>query len=486
MFKMGDTASALPDIIKAAASSPLGIIALMVIALSFLAYRFFRRSSDVWKFGALLLLFGGCLAFGAAVLREVNAPDPGGDTEGVASSSFLESALTRLVAESEKAKKARTIGPGRPLPGDLATARGNFESAWWASSLDQRKRLDPDIAYKGLSSVVGVYRVQETDSSMQTNANAWADEAIRYFEQVQNPQRLTDALLDKAAIYLDLAQLGHDDKRQFETMAREGDAVMARAFQTSSPEQKPEVLRLTSRFYYDLARPRSFRLSDAWDNNYLLLAYDKAREAYQLSPQDSKNSNQVARIAIKVSKNPPQDRDPAWTKNLRDAQQAAKAAWETSQTQRTTLAQRLSPLNVMGVATLETVAREWRELAPAARRSRARRYLEELDNDALGPLREATALLSNSELRKSHDFDLHYDLARAHCVRTAIVRVATPERTKSAFAEVEANLALAREGATASQLDAAMKSLDGESTFLLLTASERKRLGHVLTNGRAS
>jgi hypothetical protein len=144
---------------------------------------------------------------------------------------------------------------------------------------------------------------------------------------MQNRQFLTDAILDKAAIFLDVAQLGHTDKQQFETVARDGDAIMIKAYQIANAEQRPSVLRISSRFYYNLARPKSFRLSDEWDNNYLLLAYEKAKAAYEIAPTDSKNANQLARTVIKSSKNPPQDSDNEWTKRLRDSQLKLKAAW---------------------------------------------------------------------------------------------------------------------------------------------------------------
>jgi len=63
----------------------------------------------------------------------------------------------------------------------------------------------------------------------------------------------------------------------------------------------------------------------------------------------------------------------------------------------------------------------------------ARRYLEELGKDALEPLREAAPLLANPELCKTYDFEFHYDVARAHCVRTAIVRVGLTSAARPHF-----------------------------------------------------
>ena len=105
-----------------------------------------------------------------------------------------------------------------------------------------------------------LYRVVENDSSVKPNATFWADESIRYFEEIQDPVHLTEALIDKAALYLDISQLGHNDKTQFEEMAKEGDAVMSRAYQTANEQQQATVLRISSRFYYNLSLPGFFQV----------------------------------------------------------------------------------------------------------------------------------------------------------------------------------------------------------------------------------
>lgn len=59
----------LPDIIKAAAQSQLGILALLVVALSLLAYVFFAKASVRIRVGVFVLLFAGVIGFAVAVLR---------------------------------------------------------------------------------------------------------------------------------------------------------------------------------------------------------------------------------------------------------------------------------------------------------------------------------------------------------------------------------------------------------------------------------
>ncbi len=467
----------LPDIIKAAASSNLGIVALMLIVLAGLSYVFFRRSKEVWRFAALALVFAGCLSFGYAVFRSAQ------EIPATQQHIGLSSSMEKWITEAEVARSAKTISPETQLPTQLLDARNKFELSWKQAPLVERKTQDPEKVSKALSYLNRLYRTTENASSLKPNAMFWADEAIRYFSEIQSKRFLTEAILDKAAIYLDVAQLGHNDKQQFESVARDGDAIMVKAYQLASEDQRPSVLRISSRFYYNLARPKSFRLSDDWDNNYLLLSYEKAKAAYEKAPADSKNANQLARTVIKASKNPPQDSDREWTIRLRDSQKKLKAAWSANQSELVGLDQRLSPLNVLGVSTLETVAREWRDLSSSEKSSKASGYISEIEADALSPLREAAALLQNSELRKSYGFDLYYDISRAQALKTAILRTLSADRAKKEFDDLKNNLLMAKENAKTSQLEAAAKDIDREITFSFLANNYRTELRQLLSVG---
>jgi len=66
---MDKLAESLPAIITAAAQSYLGILALLSIVLSALAYAFFAKASEKIKVGIFILLFVGVLGFGAAMFR---------------------------------------------------------------------------------------------------------------------------------------------------------------------------------------------------------------------------------------------------------------------------------------------------------------------------------------------------------------------------------------------------------------------------------
>lgn len=394
----------------------------------------------------------------------------------------LAQATEHWLAETDKARQTETVTSG-PLPTSLVAGRTVFEAAWQDTGLDARRKLDQEKLAKALSYLIHSYQLQEKDSPTQENALGWADAAIQYFGQTQDRKRLTEALLDKAAVYLDLAQLANNNRADFEKNSQSGEAVIARAMELADAKQKPQVLRIASRFYYNLARPKSFRLSEDWDNNYLLQACEKARAAVDLAAADIGNANQLLRATMKASKNPPQDHDKTWGLKLRAAKNAMKAAWDANKERLKSRDDRLSPLDVLGVGTLETLAREWDDATDSERAARAQAMLQELETDSLVPLREAVVLLATDKLRKSYGFDLYYDIARAQAQRVVMLRTLDVARAKPAFGDVIANLRRAREGATATQVDAALKDIDRDLSLSRLEPDERSQLRPILQTG---
>ena len=63
----------VPNIIKAAATSPLGIFALMIICLGILGFTFFSKANQYIKLLIFLLFFGGVVAFGFSINNETSA-----------------------------------------------------------------------------------------------------------------------------------------------------------------------------------------------------------------------------------------------------------------------------------------------------------------------------------------------------------------------------------------------------------------------------
>jgi hypothetical protein len=63
-----------PKIIAAAATSILGVLSLIVLAVCLLAYGFFKQSGDRVKLGVFALMLVAAVGFGVSVLQETPAP----------------------------------------------------------------------------------------------------------------------------------------------------------------------------------------------------------------------------------------------------------------------------------------------------------------------------------------------------------------------------------------------------------------------------
>ena len=83
---MNELAKSLPEIIKQAATSPLGILALMIIGLAILAFFFFRGASERTRLVIFVMLFFGVVAFGAVVMYQAaKTPSEDGQHENTLS-----------------------------------------------------------------------------------------------------------------------------------------------------------------------------------------------------------------------------------------------------------------------------------------------------------------------------------------------------------------------------------------------------------------
>jgi hypothetical protein len=88
----------LPDVIKAAAQSQLGILALLVVALSILAYVFFAKSTVNVRVGIFVLLFAGVIGFGVAMFRSLDSNPQTASSVGVPKRGLSKEARTLLTA----------------------------------------------------------------------------------------------------------------------------------------------------------------------------------------------------------------------------------------------------------------------------------------------------------------------------------------------------------------------------------------------------
>jgi len=93
---MDQLLKSLPDIIKAAAQSQLGILALLVVALSILAYVFFAKATVNVRVGIFVLLFAGVIVFGVAMFRASDVGLSPASTAGAPKGGLSKEARTLL------------------------------------------------------------------------------------------------------------------------------------------------------------------------------------------------------------------------------------------------------------------------------------------------------------------------------------------------------------------------------------------------------
>ncbi len=142
----------LPEIINAAAQSHLGILALLSIALSVLAYVFFARASEKVRVGIFVLLFLGVFGFGTAMFRE-SIPAPKTDTPVTAKAPLSKEAkliLTQAAADPAGLVLFERYGEGVDLNSNgvsLFTEKTDHHAlAVWESALQELIRQELLVA----------------------------------------------------------------------------------------------------------------------------------------------------------------------------------------------------------------------------------------------------------------------------------------------------------------------------------------------------
>ncbi|MBO6559482.1 MAG: hypothetical protein JJ959_03050 [Nisaea sp.] len=417
---------------------------------------------------------GGALAI-FLVIYGVNPP---GITQKLFSD--LETVSSDWVAAAKEARSSGAISPRRPLPVGLSQSRSNFETAWENARTTEKTALPPQLVSEALSLTLRLYRIQEIESETKPTAFKWADIAIAYFEQINHREFLVEALLDKAALYLELSQIEHTDPDSWRAIAQAGDKVIARAFSLAEAKQKPDTLRLWSRFFYNIARPKSGNLTKDWDNTYLLASLEKMEEAYSLDPERMSNATQLARTMQKAAANPPQATDPLWTKKLRATQEKLLRTWENNEAALTSPTQRIPPLNIIAVLTLNVVTREWLETPSGQSEERGTGLIREMNDVAIRAQREAITLLPSTEWEEDYDFDMYYDLARMQGVACRITSDAGLQRPEAFCNEAFKNFAIAKKRATSIQLNASRQAMISDPIAAAIPEPAKTKIANLL------
>jgi hypothetical protein len=130
----------VPDIVKAAATTPLGIFALMVICLGVLGFVLLKKANGYLGLVTLFLLFGGVVAFGISIFNEASAQKTAAPRVASSSATVLPAKLatityTTTTPQWEPAKwvtqRVTTDNrAGMRAEGRLPTSP---DGKWWAS-----------------------------------------------------------------------------------------------------------------------------------------------------------------------------------------------------------------------------------------------------------------------------------------------------------------------------------------------------------------
>jgi hypothetical protein len=291
-------------------------------------------------------------------------------------------------------------------------------------------------------------------------------------------------MLEKAAIFLQVSQLNHTDRNRFDQLSRDGDKLLQDCMGVADDDQRVDVLRYWSRFYYNLARPTTGRLSDRWDDRFLQLADQRIDEALVLQPDALKNLNQKARVTQRRARATLSAPSEYWASQLWSVQQRFAAAWSKVDGSINRGEDRLSPLNVLAMVTLDAVAYSIVVSDDSGKSRLAPDWLKAIDGTGLPAQLNAWGLVRNTELSRSYGFDTVYDLARLYALRGIVTGLLNTGRQNEDIDLAAQYLREARTVATVLQLDSAKDSLSGDPVFQGLPDFARAKFDRALSGAR--
>lgn len=426
------------------------------------------KNSVQWVIPSTNFLVIGYSRTDPAVLEQLPRWDPNRNGQlGTKALSFIE------LATSMRASK--TILPDKPLPSALNERLQQFEAAWSEAGFLEKRQQDQNVLFEALTNCVSFHRDEENSSLVKNNSLKWADAAIEYYKELADPDRLTKSMIFKANIFYDLVQGNHTDGERFLRLAGEGEKLMVETFQYAPVTLKPQVLRVWSKFLYALARPQSFRLSEDWDNAFLLSSFARIKTAYDIEPSEIKNATQLARTVQRTAANPPQDSDPAWLTKMEEAYNIEKAAWELNKDRIAAPESRIPPLNIIAVLGMDFIVRRWEGCDLDMKRRFSSEFLRELKEVIIAAQSEVLTSADSAGYR-NYRFDIYYDLGRMYAVAYGIQKTFEPQLAEGLWRQTKDNMRKCFAHGTAKQLHAALTDLERHPTLSLLTAEEKDEL----------
>jgi CarboxypepD_reg-like domain len=155
MFVLGQfSPQAIPAIIHEASTSPLGIFALMLIALAGISYFFFKREKTGAKLVVLAAMFVGVAFYGTAIVRSMpsvqtvgRVPDGGGsklDSTLTIDGTVIDANDNRSIAQAE-------VGIAGSANRTITDSSGSFHLV--ARDMGNEESLDLRVSRKGYATL---------------------------------------------------------------------------------------------------------------------------------------------------------------------------------------------------------------------------------------------------------------------------------------------------------------------------------------------
>jgi hypothetical protein len=129
-----------PEIISAAAKSPLGLFALMILVLAVLGFFFFRQASERTRVTIFVLIFVGVVAFGIAIFSASSPPSneslvPNQEIEQLGDQKLAErqAQLEQKLREMEEAlQREKNRGQQSNEAQESPAQYSNISGTWYA------------------------------------------------------------------------------------------------------------------------------------------------------------------------------------------------------------------------------------------------------------------------------------------------------------------------------------------------------------------
>jgi hypothetical protein len=458
---IGELIKNMPDIIRASASSPLGMVSLGFILVSIVSLTLFKNAPAWSKILSFCVLTVFISLFLRVVLKE---------TESYVS---LTKSIDAFVQDYDKEMKSGLGFTNDRLPKELSRSRDIFMDNWKSASYNKKIQQDQDKLLSALMDVIDTYRlVQEKNDPVKVQSAYWADQSILFFEDSGNKYAAFRSLLKMADVYLDNAFLTHAKADIFWKNTTRGLEYVEKAAGLANDENKYRVCLAQSSYYYYMARPRDLVLGQPWDQAYLRQSYDKALEAHKLKQDDIGTGIQLCRATVKLSKNIKKP-DAQWVRELSYAYDNLYKIQESSGTLPTTRQFRIG--QNLGVVSLERHALEF-YLADKTNKGTLGELLKGVRQDAIKHLEKTLVLLDSTEYNETFKFDVNYDLARTYSIMTQIDMLISEKRSSIYFEDVKTYLSKSKKYASSAQIDSTVNTIKHEITFVGLHDEQKAEL----------